>query len=66
MIKSERRWQIRKLIILVNLMLLGLAFYMDYNTIVAAVFLNAMMGFQTASAIWFAADYATTPKDDND
>lgn len=63
-VKSERRWQIRKLIFVVNLMILGLAFFMDYAGIKADAFQWAANGFQLASAVWFSADYATSPKDD--
>lgn len=63
-IKSERRWQVRKLIILTNLMLLGIAYYMDYHGIEAVVFVDAMNGFQLASAGWLGVDYWTTPKED--
>lgn len=61
MIKTERRWLVRQLIIAVNLLLIGIAFYMDFNLIKADVYQMAMNGFQGASAIWFAADYATKP-----
>ena len=60
---SERRWMVRQTIIATNLLLLGIAFYMDYYVIKADAFQMAMNGFQGASAVWFAADYATKPKD---
>ena len=57
--KSERRWMVRQLLIAVNLMLLGIAFYMDATDIKADVFINAMNGFQAFSALAFSADYVT-------
>lgn len=62
-IKSERRWQIRKLIIAVNLILLGVAYYMDVMGIKGNMFMSTVDGFQLASAGWFAADYWTIPKE---
>ena len=62
-IKSERRWQVRKLIIATNLSILGLVFFSDYNEIKLEHFMVAVTGFQAASAGWFIADYATKPKE---
>ena len=62
-IRSERRWRIRLTIVAVNLILLGLAFFADYNGIKIAQFIQAVNGFQLASAGWFVADYATKPKE---
>lgn len=62
-LKNERRWQVRKLIILVNLMVLGLSFYMDYVGIKAEAFQMGMNGFQGASAFWFSADYLSKPSE---
>ena len=62
-LKTERRWAVRKLIIAVNLLLIGFAFYADYIAMDGKLFVSAMNGFQGASAVWFAADYATKPKE---
>ena len=62
-LSSERRWQVRKLIILVNLLILGLAFFADFVALKLDAFVWAAAGFQGASASWFIADYATKPKD---
>ena len=62
-LSSERRWQVRKLIICVNLLLLGLAFYADSSGLKLDAFVWASAGFQGASASWFIADYATKPED---
>lgn len=59
MINSERRWQIRKLLTLVNLILLGIAYYMDATGIKPEAFINAMNGFQIFTGLAFAADYGT-------
>lgn len=64
-LKTERRWQIRQLIIAVNLFILGLAFYADYNQITLTAFSWAASGFQGASAIWFSADYLSKPTGEN-
>lgn len=66
MLKTERRWQVRKLIILVNLFVLGFAYYMDVNHIKADVFKDAMNYFQIFSGIAFAADYMTKPEENKD
>ena len=58
-IKSERRWQVRKLIIAVNLLILGFSYWLDVCAISAPMFSHAIDGFQIASGVWFAADYAT-------
>lgn len=62
-VKSERRWMVRQLIIATNLLVLGVAFYADYNGLVLNSFVWSASGFQGASAVWFAADYATKPKE---
>lgn len=62
-LSSERRWQVRKLIILVNLMILGIAFAADASGIKLDAFKAAMHGFEAFSALAFAADYATKPKE---
>ena len=61
--KSERRWLVRQLLIAVNLMLLGIAYYMDATGIKADVFINAMNGFQAFTALAFGADYMSVPKE---
>lgn len=58
-IKSERRWQVRKLIIAINLIILGFAYWLDFHGIKAEQFMSATEGFQLASAAWFSADYMT-------
>jgi hypothetical protein len=62
-LKTERRWQVRKLIIATNLLLLGFAFFADYNGIVISQFIQITNGFQLASGAWFIADYATKPQE---
>jgi hypothetical protein len=62
-LKSERRWLVRQVIIAVNLLLLGITFFADYNGLKLVTFLTAVNGFQIASAGWFIADYATKPKE---
>lgn len=62
-VSSERRWMVRQLIIAVNLLILGIAFYSDFEQLKLDAFVWASAGFQAASATWFVADYATKPKD---
>jgi len=61
-IKSERRWWVRQTIIAINIVILGVAFYADYNGISLDSFKWAVGGFQTASGVWFVADYYTRPR----
>lgn len=56
-IKSERRWLVRQLLIAVNIMLLGIAYYMDYSGIEPNAFINAINGFQVFTGLAFSADY---------
>lgn len=56
---NERRWYVRQLLIAVNLLILGIAFYADATGIPLDSFKNAMAGFEVFTGLAFMADYAT-------
>lgn len=57
--KSENRWLVVQLLIAVNLVLLGMSFYMDATNINSVAFNYAMNGFQAFSGFILSINYVT-------